>query len=140
MKYRRRSWWKKCKESIASFLTAKRNEEEKSDKRPRMRQVLGKSGRLFFLLVGVFGTGLAFASMLQQKDCRKERRLMERWQQRRFQAKEGRWVEETTQKWKQPLGEDRTDMKRGKTFKVHLAEWCSVEYREKAHEKMRYLL
>ena len=57
MKYRRRSWWKKCKGRIASFLTAKSKEEEKEisnrkrDKRPRTRQDLGKSGRLLFLLV-----------------------------------------------------------------------------------------
>ena len=47
----------KCKERIAILLTAKRKEEEKeengkkSDKRSRTRQVLGKSGRLHFLLL-----------------------------------------------------------------------------------------
>ena len=45
VRYRRRSWWKKCKERIASFFTAKEKEEEvekkgrKSDRRPRARQV-----------------------------------------------------------------------------------------------------
>ena len=32
VKYRRRTWWTKCKERIASFLTVKRTEEEKEKK------------------------------------------------------------------------------------------------------------
>ena len=49
-KCRRRSWWKKCKEGIVSLLTARMKEETKEkegrkrDRRPRARQVLGKSG------------------------------------------------------------------------------------------------
>ena len=57
VKYRRRSWWKTCKERIKGFMEAKRKEEEvekkgrKSNRRPRARQVLGRSGRWLFLLV-----------------------------------------------------------------------------------------
>ena len=139
MKYRRRSWWKKCKERIASFLTAKRKKEEKetkgrkSDKRHRTRQVLGKSGRLLFLLTQNWLHVNAAAEGLQKRT-----EIMERWQQQRFQAKEGRWVEEIPQRWKQPTGEDRTEMKkRGKSVEMHLAGWISVEYREEVHEEVQ---
>ena len=37
MKYRRSSWWKKFKERIASFLTAKKKEEEKGKERKAER-------------------------------------------------------------------------------------------------------
>ena len=62
VKYRRKELLEKV-QRIASFLTAKRKEEEKakkgrkSDKRSRTRQVLEKSGRL--LSPGAFGTELA---------------------------------------------------------------------------------
>ena len=116
VKYRKRSWWKKCKERIARFLTAKRNEEEKetkgrkSDKRPRTRQFLGKSGRLLFLLVLLAQNWLYVNAAAEGLQKRTE--ILERWQQQRFQAKEGRWVEEIPQRWKQPTGEDRTEMKK----------------------------
>ena len=116
VKYRKRSWWKKCKERIARFLTAKRNEEEKetkgrkSDKRPRTRQFLGKSGRLLFLLVLLAQNWLYVNAAAEGLQKRTE--ILERWQQQRFQAKEGRWVEEIPQRWKQPTGEDSTEMKK----------------------------
>ena len=31
MKYRRRRWWKKCKERIVSLITVKRKEDEKEN-------------------------------------------------------------------------------------------------------------
>ena len=37
---------------------------------------------------------------------------MERWQQQEVQVKESRWAEEIPQRWKQPKGEDRTEMKK----------------------------
>ena len=111
VKYRRRSWWKKCNERIASFLTAKRKEEEeketkgrKSDKRHRTRQVLGKSGRLLFLLTQNWLYVNAAAEGLQKRT-----EIMEKWHQQRFQAKEGRWVEEIPQRWKQP--KEKTGLK-----------------------------
>ena len=57
VKYRRRSLWKKCKERVERFLTADRKEEDvekkarKSDRRPRARQALAKSGRWLFLFL-----------------------------------------------------------------------------------------
>ena len=62
---------------------------------------------------------------------------MERWQQQEVQVKESRCLEEIAQRWKQPEGEDRTEMKkRGKDAQVHLAQWISMEYREEVHEKI----
>ena len=62
---------------------------------------------------------------------------MERWQQQEVQVKKSRWAEEVPQRWKQPKGEDKTEMKkRGEAVEVHLANWISVEYREEAHEKV----
>ena len=37
---------------------------------------------------------------------------MERWQQQEVQVKESRCLEEIAQRWKQPEGEDRTEMKK----------------------------
>ena len=55
-----------------------------------------------------------------------------------MQVKESRWAEEISQRWKQPKGEDRAEMKnRGKAAEVHLDKWISVEYREEVHEKIR---
>ena len=43
----------------------------------------------------------------------KRTEIMEKWwQQQQVQVKESRWVEEIRQKWKQPKGEDRTEMKK----------------------------
>ena len=38
--------------------------------------------------------------------------MMERWQHQEVQVKESRWAEEIPQRWKQPKGEDRTEMKK----------------------------
>ena len=57
--------------------------------------------------------------------------------QQEVQVKESRWVEETPQRWKQPKGEDRTEMNKiGKVAEVHLSKQISVEYREEVHEKI----
>ena len=36
--------------------------------------------------------------------------MMERMQQQEVQVKESRWAEEIAQRWRQPKGEDRTEM------------------------------
>ena len=116
MKCRRRSWWNRCKDRIASFLTAKRKEEEKekkgrtSDKRARTRQVLGKSGRVLFLPVLVIQSWLCVIAASEGLQKRME--IMEKWQQQQVQVKESRKVEEIPQRWKQPKGEDRSKMKK----------------------------
>ena len=142
MKCRRRSWWNRCKERIASFLTAKRKEEEKekegrtSDKRFRTRQVSGTSGRLLFLLVLVIQNWLCVIAGTEELQRRTE--IMERWQQQQVQVKDSTWVEEIPQR-----GQVQNEG-RGKAVEVRLAKWISVEYREEVHEmvliRVRYLL
>ena len=127
------------------IFTAKRQEEEvgKKGRRPRARQLLGKSGRWLFLLVLLEENWLCVNAAADGVQKRTE--MMERWQQQEVQVKERRWAEELPQRWKQPEGEDRTEKKkRGKVAEVHLAEWISVEYPGEVHweiqRKMRYLL
>ena len=145
VKYRRRSWWKKVQRKDRHIFTAKRQEEEvgKKGRRPRARQLLGKSGRWLFLLVLLEENWLCVNAAADGVQKRTE--MMERWQQQEVQVKERRWAEELPQRWKQPEGEDRTEKKkRGKVAEVHLAEWISVEYPGEVHweiqRKMRYLL
>ena len=94
----------------------KRKEEEKekkgrkSDKRARTRHVLEKSGRLLFLLVLLEQSWLCVDAAAEGLQKRTE--VMERWQQQRVQVKEGGWVEEIPQRWKQPKGEDRSKLKK----------------------------
>ena len=38
--------------------------------------------------------------------------MMERMQQQQVQVKESRWMEEIPQRWRQPKGEDRTEMRK----------------------------
>ena len=38
--------------------------------------------------------------------------MMERWQHQELPVKESRWAKESPQRWKQPKGEDRTEMKK----------------------------
>ena len=105
--------WKQIKESVASFFTAERKDEEvekkgrKSDRRRRARQALEKSGRWLFLLLLVGQNWLcvnAAAEGLQRRTG-----LMKRMQQQEVQVKESRLMEETPQRWKQPTGTDRTE-------------------------------
>ena len=100
---------------VSPFTTVRKEQKKEKEgrnkeRRPRARKVFGKSGRLLFLLFA-FGAGLV-VSMLQLKDCREGRRMMERMQQQEVQVKGNRWVEEIPQRWKQPNGEDRTEMKK----------------------------
>ena len=53
---------------------------------------------------------LGCVSTLQHKDCTKRTEMMERWQHQEVQVKESRWAQESPQRWKQPKGEDRTEM------------------------------
>ena len=105
-KYRRRAWWKKCNERVASFLTVKRKEEEKEkkgrkcDKSHRTRQVFGKSGRWLFLLLLLVQTWICVNA------------AAEGLQKRTDDGKVGRCAEDIPQRWKQPKGEDRTELKR----------------------------
>ena len=135
------SWWKKCKERFASFLTAKRKEEKgkkgrKSDKRPRTGQVLEKSGRLLFLLfllVQIWPCVNAAAEGLQ-----KGTEMTERKQNQEVRVKESRWVEEISLRWKQPKGKDRTEMsKEAKLLRCTYAKWISVEHGEEVHERVQ---
>ena len=71
--------------------------------------------------------------------------MMERMQQQEVQVKESRWMEETPQRWRQPKGADRTEMrKEEKRLKCTLIKWVGLQYREEVHEKIqrqvRYLL
>ena len=49
--------------------------------------------------------------------------------QREFQVKGGRWAVETPQRWRQPKGEDRIELKKeAKLLSVYLARWIGLEY------------
>ena len=62
---------------------------------------------------------------------------MERWQQQEVKKKESRCLEEIAQRWKQPEGEDRTEMKKEeKRLKCTLLNGSAWEYREEVHEKI----
>ena len=120
MKHRRRSWWKKCKERIVLFFTARMKEEkkekegqkegQKEDRRPRTTEVLGKSGRSLFLLISLAQNWLCVNAA--EEGLQKRTEMTERWQHQNGQVKESRWAEESPQRWKQPKGEDRTEMKK----------------------------
>ena len=85
-----------------------------------------------------FWSRIGYVSTLQQKDCRKRTEMLKRLQQQEVQVKERRWAEEIPQRWKQPKGEDRTEMKKEvKLVRVHFAKWIGVEYREEVHEERR---
>ena len=144
VKCRRSSGRKKFLERIASFFLAKRKEEEeekkgrKSDKQPRTRQVLGKFGRLLFLLVLLGQNWLCVNAAAEGLQKRTE--MMERWQQQQAQVTWSRWVEEISQRWRQPQGEDKTKMKKeGKLLRCTLlngSAWsterkCMRRYKEK---------
>ena len=116
VKHRRRSWWKKCIERIVLFFTARMKEEKKEkedrkrNKRPRERQVLGKSGRWHFLLCLLGQNWPCVSAAVEGPQKRTE--MMDRLQQQEVQVKESRWAEEIPQRWRQPKGEDRTEMRK----------------------------
>ena len=63
--------------------------------------------------------------------------MVERWQHHEVQVKESGWAEESPQRWKQPKGEDMTEMKKEtKLLRCTLAKWISVEHREEVYEKI----
>ena len=98
------------------FFEVKLKKEEKekngrkSDKRSRTRQLLGKSGRLLFLLVPMAQNWLCVNAAAEGLQKRME--MMERWQHQEVQVKESRWVKESPQRRKQPEGEDRSEMQK----------------------------
>ena len=140
MEYRRRSWWKKCKERIASFLAQKRKEEkkeqedQKKNRRPRARQVMGKSGRLLFHLVLLRQIWLCVNAAAEGQQERTE--TMERWQQQQAQVKESKWNRFHKGGAAERRGQDQYE-ERGKDAEMHLAIWISVEHREEVHEKVQ---
>ena len=108
----------------------KRKEEEekekkgrKSDKRPRTRQVLGKSGRLLFLFVLMAQNWLCVNAAAEGSQKRME--ITERWQHQEVQVKESRWVEEIPQRWRQPEGEDRTEAKMLRCTLLNGSPWST---------------
>ena len=116
VKHGRISWWKKCKGRIVFFFTERMKGEkkgkgcQKKNIRPRARQVLGKSGRWLFLLLLLGQNWLydnAAAEGLQRRT-----EMMERMRQQEVQVKESRWMEENPQRWRQPKGPDRTEVRK----------------------------
>ena len=87
----------------------KREKCRKRDTRIRTRQVLEMSGRLLFLFV-LMGQHWLCVNVATE-GLQKRTEMMERLQQE-DQVKGGRWAEEIPQRWKQPKGEDRTEMKK----------------------------
>ena len=88
----------------------RKNRKTERDRRPRARQVLGKSGRWLFLLLLSGQNWLCVSAAAEGLQKRAE--MMERWQQQEVRVKESRWAEEIPQRWKQTKGEDRTEMKK----------------------------
>ena len=64
----------------------------------------------FFFFVLVARNWLCVNAAAERLQKRTE--MMERWQHQEVQVKESRWADETLQRWKQPKGEDRTEMKK----------------------------
>ena len=115
VKHRRSSLWNKATEKIVCFFAAmsKKGEEKKkcrkSVKRPRTKQVLGMSGRLFF---SKFMAQHWMCVNAAAEGLQKGTEMMERWQNQEVRVKESRWAEEISQRWKHPKIEDRTDIKK----------------------------
>ena len=105
----------KCKESIVSLFILRRKEDVKEKesrkraRRPKVRQTLEKIGRWLFLLLLLEQSWLCVSAAAEGPQRRTE--AMVRVQQE-VQVKGGRWAEEIPQGWRQPKGEDRTDMKK----------------------------
>ena len=116
MKERRSSWWKKSERKNCNFFAAKLQEGKKekkgrkNEKRTWTRQVLGRSGRLLFLIVLLAQNWLCVNAAAEGLQKRTE--IMERWQHQEVQVKVSRWAEEISQRCKEPKGEDRAEMKK----------------------------
>ena len=138
-KYRKRKWWKKCKELIISLSMIrmkkgkKEKESKRSERRPKARQTLGKFGKWLFLFL-IMGQNWLIVNAAAEGPHRRTEAVMR--MQQEVQIKENRWTEATPKRWKQPKGEDRTEMKKeAKKIEVHPAQWVGLEYKEK--EKAR---
>ena len=74
VKYRERTWWKKCKERIVSLFTARMKEDEKEKKTERETDVPERDKHWRSLEDGPFSfcfcCRIVCVSMLQRKDCR----------------------------------------------------------------------
>ena len=75
---------------------------------PQSKTNFGKDWEVV-LSPSAFGAALAVCQRCRRRTQRRTE-AMEGMQQE-VQANEGRWVEETPQRWRQPKGEDRTEMK-----------------------------
>ena len=107
----------------------------KTNEREKVRETSGKKeNERETARVRIQGPLMRTILLLQKRT-----EMMERWRQQEVQVKESRCAEEIPhRRWKQPKGEDRTEMKkRGKEAEVHLAKWISMEYREEVHEKIQ---
>ena len=97
------------------MFTMRRKEDEKEkecrkrDGRSKVRQTLWKSGRWLFLLLLLPENWLCVSAAAEGPQRRTE--VMVRVQQD-VQVKGGRWAEEIPQRWRQPKGEDKTEMKK----------------------------
>ena len=87
----------------------KEKERRKREGRPKARQTLGKFGRWLFLLLLQGQNWLCVSAAAEGPQKRRE--AMVRMQQE-VQVKGGRWAEEIPQRWRQPKGEDWTEMKK----------------------------
>ena len=87
----------------------RKGKQEKA-RRTKVRQTLGKSGRWLFLLL-LLGQNWPCVNAAAE-GLHKRREMMESLQHQEVQVKESRRAEEIPQKWKQPKGEDRTEMKK----------------------------
>ena len=83
--------------------------QKKGEGRPKARQVWEKFGKwlFLFLIVGQSWLCVSAASEGQQRRTEGVVRM-----QQEVQIKEHRWEEETSQRWRQPRGEDRIEMKK----------------------------
>ena len=82
--------------------------QKERDRRPRGRQVPGKTGRCSFSFPLLGQNWLWVNAAAEGLQRRTE--MMERMQRQEVQVKGGRWAEEITHRWRQPKGEGRTEI------------------------------
>ena len=93
---------------------------KRSEGRPKARQVLGKFGKWLFLIL-IVGQNCPSVSSAAEGQQRRTEAVMR--MQQEVQVKEYRWAEETSQSWRQPKGEDGTEMKQ--EARVLRSTWLS---------------
>ena len=105
------------------------------------RQALGKFGKwlFLFLIVGQNWLSVCAAAEGQQRRTEAVMRM-----QQDMQVKEHRWTEETSQRWRQLKGEDRTEMKkearRLRCTVLNMSTWSTPKkIHEKTPKKVQYL-